>query len=212
MKQLKISILSWLIHHANREGRNEYFYRIKNRVLVKYGKHIGYDVQFIEGKKCHSCGGTGEYAKYGWNGQVYDFVDCYRCFNGWHKRPTWNVLERVQFGKYIFHQPLKQLFKGPSKNDKIISGYINHKQSKYGTYALTALFLLYEKGYLKRWYRAQGLGWRCSWWYPSNWIYNIIHFIKKGRHAIPLIRLREKKIQYRPTKPYQHIPGDDLPF
>lgn len=211
MKQLKIFILSWLIHHANREGRNEYFYKIKNRLLSKYGRHIGFDIQFIEGKKCHSCGGTGIYQGYSWRYQDYEDV-CYRCHNGWYKRPTWNVLERVQFGKYIFHQPIKQIFKGPESGTQVIEGYIEHKRTRYGKFALNVLFLLYEKSYIKRWYSYQGIGWRCYWWHPRNWIYNFIHFIKKGRHAIPFIRLREKKIAYRQTKPYQYLPGDDLPF
>ena len=80
MDQLKKTILSWLLHNANREGRNEHFYEIKNRILAKYGKLVCYDVQFIEGKKCHSCGGTGIYTGY------YSNDDCYHCFNGWYKR------------------------------------------------------------------------------------------------------------------------------
>src|SRR5687767_8378355 len=52
-------ILSHLLHHANRETKMDEFYRIKDKILTKYGKVIGYDVQFIEGKKCKSCGGFG---------------------------------------------------------------------------------------------------------------------------------------------------------
>jgi len=213
MKKLKIIILSWLVHHANRESKNDYFYRIKNRLLTKYGRFIGYDVQFIEGKKCNSCGGTGEHYRYGRYGQVYDYDDCYHCFGGWYKQPHWNILSRIQFGKYVFHQPKERVYKKPDQLSlSIIEGYIDHNRSKHGKFALFVLFLIYEKNYLNRWYKETGNGWRCYWWYPRNYLYNLIHFIKKGKNAYPIKRMFEKRIKYPETKPYQYQSGDELPF
>lgn len=206
-------VLSWLLHHANREGRNEYFYKVKNRLLSKYGNFIGYDVQFIEGKKCHSCNGSGVYHGYGWDGDYYDH--CYRCHNGWYKRPVWNILQRVQFGKYIFHQPYQRAYEKPEISTTIIEGYIDHNRSKHGQFSLTVLFLFYEKGYIKRWYKSAGIGWKSYWWQPRNWLYNIVHIIKHGRNSIPFNDTRRKMKaiinKYKPVKPVSYEP-DDLPF
>ena len=209
-------VLSWLLHHANREGRNEYLYKIKNRLLSKYGKFIGHDIQFIEGKKCHSCDGTGIYVHYHWHGSEREYEGCYRCYNGWYKRPTWNVLQRIQFGNYVFHQPFERLYKKPEDVSlPIIEGYIEHNRSKHGKFALTILFLLYEKGYLKRWYKSAGIGWKCYWWQPRNWLYNIVHIIKHGRNSIPFNDTKRKMkaiiSKYKSVKPVSYEP-DDLPF
>lgn len=200
-------VLSWLLHHANREGRNENFYAIKNRLLSKYGKHIGYDVQFIEGKKCYSCEGTGEHKKYDYHGRVYDVDACYRCYDGWYKRPTWNILQKVQFGKFIFHQPYQRAYKKPTDiATAIIEGYIEHNRSKHGKLALSVLFLIYERGYVKRWYKETGIGWRCYWYLPRNYIHNIIHIIKHRRNSYPFIKKDKQPI-------YNHWQTtDDLPF
>jgi len=64
MKNIIITVLSWLLHHANRSlnwGDKKYFYPIKNKILSKYGKYVKYGIQFIEGKKCYTCHGTGDY-------------------------------------------------------------------------------------------------------------------------------------------------------
>jgi len=62
MKTIIVSILSWLLHHANRNvnySNKKYFYIIKNKILTKFGMHIKYDVQFIAGVRCYSCRGSG---------------------------------------------------------------------------------------------------------------------------------------------------------
>jgi hypothetical protein len=83
MKTLIIPILSWLLHHANRNvdySNKRHFYPIKNKILAKYGKHIKYDVQFISGVRCFSCNGTGihhyTYDNYGF---IRDSIDCWNC-------------------------------------------------------------------------------------------------------------------------------------
>ena len=150
------TLLSWLLHHANRQYRSPEFYAIKNRLLKKYGKHICYDVQFIEGKKCHSCGGTGIYSKHYDN---YGFVSgvnyCYNCFNGWYKRPVWNILARLQFGNYTFHQPYQRSYTKPDNGIKVIEGYIEHNHSKYGEFAAGILFLIYDRKTFKVWWKEQ---------------------------------------------------------
>lgn len=103
----------------------------------------------------------------------------------------------------------------------LIEGYINHNRSKYGKLSLNILFLIYEKGYLKRYWKETGNGWRLYWWRPSNWVSNLIHLIKKRGDSIPVNMLKRKfsesynKLRMRKQydedfNPYEL--GDDLPF
>jgi hypothetical protein len=219
---LKILILSWLLHHANRLGRNEYFYTIKNQILKRYGKHQGYDVQFIEGKKCHSCDGTGIYEWEDWEDNTWTAEPCYKCHNGWFKRPTWNILARVNFGNHTFHQPYQRVYEAPTISNPIIEGYIDHIKSRYSYFAATILFLIYEKGYLKRWYKESGTGWFLSWWLPKNIPSNIVHLIKHGRRSLPIRKVQQKiherimhiknKLKIAKRKINTNFSEDDLPF
>lgn len=183
-------ILPWLLHHANRLYHSPEFYKIKNELLSKYGKNVGYDVQFIEGKECHSCDGTGIYVGYRWSaitwGKLVTYQErCNRCSDGWYKRPTWNILSRIQFGKYVFHHPFQRLYVKPNEDwGELIIGYIEHDRSKFSTLAGTILFLIYEKGYLKRYYKEHGHGKYVYWWYPQNWPNNIIYKIKHYRNEL----------------------------
>lgn len=228
MKNLKTSILSWLLHHANRLDHSnpfdplgkQRFYTIKNQILKKYGTNQGYDVQFIEGKICFSCSGTGIYTHYTWNGSEKE--PCYNCYNGWFKRPTWNILARVKFGKYTFHQPYERVYIAPTISNPIIEGYIDHTKSRFSLIASMVLFLIYEKGFLKRWYKYAGHGWRMYWWLPINWPNNIVHLIKYRFNYHPISKVKRKlknryqvlknKLKYSVPKINTAFLEDDLPF
>jgi hypothetical protein len=145
-----IRILSYLLHHANREYRSDEFYQVKDKILTKYGKVVGHDVQHIPGKKCFACDGTGEPL---WiNDQ--DDENCSRCYgDGWYKRPKWILLQRVQFGKYIFHKPIYRTtqvenlyheYSSLPATVPVIEGYISHTASKHGKKARTILFVLFD--------------------------------------------------------------------
>lgn len=148
MKSLKISFLSFLLHHANRLGKDAGFYSIKNEILKQYGTHLCYDVQFIEGKECFSCDGTGIYEEVA-DGFTIDDEDsilqiaCHNCYDGWYKRPTWNILAKIQFGKYTFHQPYKRVYSKPDITIPLIEGYISHTPAKFAPLANFILFALY---------------------------------------------------------------------
>jgi hypothetical protein len=132
------------LYVANKEGNDEYFYKVKNEILCKYGSIKEYDIQFIDGKKCLSCNGTGIYSK---------TKNCFYCVNGWYKAPCWNLLQKIKFGKYSFYKPIERFYTKPSVEAKII-GYIKNEKKPYGFIAKTILFLLYENSYLKRWYNS----------------------------------------------------------
>lgn len=204
------AILSWLLYHANKKG-DFYFYQIKNKLLKKYGEFICYDVQFIEGKKCYSCEGTGLYSKYehgiGWIKET-----CWNCTKGWYKRPVWNILARMKFGKYEFHQPYQRAYEKPDNSIQIIEGYFDHKRTSYTEFALFVLHLIYEKGYLKRYYK-ELYGWRLYWWLPRNYLHNIVHLIKFRTQSYPIRNFIDAvKLMNQRGKFKKFETSDELPF
>lgn len=222
VRRLWLRPLSFLLHLANRQGKDENFYKIKNKLLKRYSSHIGYDVQYIEGKDCFSCDGTGIYKRflYPFGTCGYENVPCYNCDNGWYKKPCWNILERVKFGEYIFHQPLRRTFEKPDITPHI-NGYIEHEKHKYGWIAKSILFLLFEKGYLNRYYK-NVYGWRSYWYYPKNWLFTICHFIKYGFKSYPIRNYKmnivnkwqQLKSKFKKQDKYVSVQmsDDDLPF
>ena len=207
-KPMKLTLLSWLVFHANK-SKNKRFYPIKNNILLKHGRKTDTVVQYIEGKKCFSCGATGNYTYYDLNGFEYDYAPCYHCNRtGWYKRPRWNYLEVIQFGKYKFHRPFATVYKEPAENVQQFEGYIEHSNTRHTELALFILFFVYETGFLKRWWNSERHGWRIQWWLPRNWLINAIHILKHGRKAYPLNhKIRFFKRKYKPNYCI-----DDLPF
>lgn len=204
---MKAFIISWLLHHANRKHKSPEFYVIKNRILKKYGKHRCYDVQFIEGKKCYSCNGSGLFWVY-YRGE-YD--TCWHCHNGWYKRPVWNVLSRVEFGKYSFHQPFARSYTKPENSIGIIEGYIEHNKSNYSDFAGFVLFQIYDfKGYWKRLYQSV-TGFRLMWWLPRNWLRNSIYIQKYGLKKVIRI-LKDRRRVYSCVHIPEALQSDELPF
>jgi hypothetical protein len=165
-------ILSWLLHQANRcDDRREQFYPIKDRILQRYGKEVGYDIQHITGKKCHSCGGKGYHTYYSMYPpySAYDWKDCWHCTSGWYKLPQWNCLARIRFGRYTFHRPLKRehAVRTPwTENEMgwkvmdrpVIEGYIEHTGSWFSEWALLILFRIYDrKSFAEYWPKLNGV-------------------------------------------------------
>jgi hypothetical protein len=199
---MKTLVLSWLLHHANRFGKDNEFYAVKDRILTKHGKHVGYDVQHIEGKKCFTCHGTGKYDKWDQYG-IYDPDWCWHCAgNGFYKDPQWICLSRINFGGYIFHKPLKRerCIKNPFtkigwmvSDRSIITGYIKHEPSFFAVYCLMVLFLIYNRVELGK--------------TVSSHINNI-----KGRCYWKWHKLKRRFISPPPRYEYINDPDSDLPF
>lgn len=184
MSALKIKILGWLLHHGNRGWKNEYFYKIKNMLISKYGVPDGADVQSFEGKKCFACYGSGI-----WQSQYSNYSDfCNNCYSGWYKRPCRVELLRFKIGKYTFHQiGEKWYYKKNVVMPGDIEGFMDKVTSKHCDFARTILFLIYEKDFIKRWWKDAGIGWRMQWWRPSNWAYNIAYLAKHDfKTSIPV--------------------------
>ena len=151
---MKKTILSWLLHHANKGYKCEIFYGIKRKLLAKYGTFLGYDFQEIEGKECWSCDGTGTYHGF------FSKETCYHCWgDGWYRKPHWNVLERIKFGKYTFHTPVNRIYKAPEVGSVIIDGYVTHNSTKWTKKSRTILYLIYDtKAFIARQKQSIGVG------------------------------------------------------
>lgn len=208
-------LLGVLVHHANREYRSREWYAVKNRILRRWGVPDGYDVQYFEGKKCYTCGGTGVYKGF-YERDYYD--DCRNCYGGWYKLPTWVILERVRLGAYVFHQPLKAVHSAKVVDVPVtgrIDGYVEHTRSGWGAEAAFVLYQVYDcRGYWQRWRKTVGRGWRCAWWLPRNWVYNAAHILRNGRNSYPVqrwLRIRKGKKQPQASRPAA-IVNDELPF
>lgn len=178
-------ILSFLLHHANRCVKSPEFYRVKDKILDRYGIVTGYDVQFIEGKKCYSCNGTGVHHKLD-NYRIWNTESCWHCYGGWYKRPMWVLLARKVIGRYTFHKPAKREYSVknpfiPALNDKVIDGYINHRPWKHSHLAVYALFLIYDRQAFKKYFLENvGVGRRVYWYWPRNWFYHAVWLIRGG--------------------------------
>lgn len=150
-------MIARLLHIANSSPpppgfRRERFYKMKQRILRWFGTEDGHDLQFIEGKTCWSCYGTGEH---------YAPHDCYKCGgDGWFKPPVWILLKRWKFGEYTFHEPIQRLYRKPdlhSYHKPLIEGYVEHASYPWKDIhrARLILALLFD--------------WRLLWSETSNW-------------------------------------------
>jgi hypothetical protein len=211
-------MIPFLLHHANRGCKLPEFYAIKNKLLA-YAEVVGYDVQYIEGKRCHTCQGSGTY--HGW-----DFYDtCNRCAgSGWYKQPMYVFLSRKKLGRYVFHTPMHRSYgvQNPyhlpeAMKTNIIEGYISHDYSRYSYLAILTLFLLYDRAAAKKYFREMGFGWRCRWWWPMNYLYVAAHFVRHGSDAYPCRNFKSwwRSVEVSYTEGISHDqynPDDQLPF
>lgn len=126
-------IIGLFLHVANSSPPFLYrqeFYKLKERLLGKYGTFLGYELQHIK-KICWTCGGTGIYQHNG-----YD-EDCRRCINGVYEE-FWVVLRKYSISKYQFHIPEKKIYANWGMTTWVdlvcmyhtpvtIEGYIQHR-------------------------------------------------------------------------------------
>lgn len=208
---MKTTIISWLLHHANKKYQTDWFYEIKKTLLKKYGIHDGYDLQHIEGQKCHTCAGTGIYIGYYYSGGSFKDT-CNRCYgNGYYKDPQYNLLERLKFGKYIFHQPYKRCYTVKPDMPIKIDGYVYHDNQYWTKFASIVFCLVFNfKGYGKQWLFGLGGGWyNKTFQSPTSFISNVCHIFRYGTNAIPLRRFKKQKENFYTVSDYD---SSDLPF
>lgn len=143
-----------LLHIANSYPHaidKERFYAMKARILKRWAKPDGYDVQHFEGKTCWRCNGTG------FEDDSYfdpDWDDCWKCGGcGWFKPPVWIVLDRYRFGKFVFHTPAERVYEKPEtpSQTKTIYGLVSHRDYGYRkpAYAALALGMIFDWGLVR---------------------------------------------------------------
>lgn len=145
MLKLKIFVLSWLLHHANKT-KAQTIYRIKDKLLQKYGKKIDIDLQILK-RECWDCFGKGSY-------QTEDYhIKCCSCDGtGVYEIKTF-VLEVWKFGKYEFHNNPTRKYNNIEDVKPRITYHriIEHNPTKLDYYCLEILRLMYQKEYYSTW-------------------------------------------------------------
>lgn len=179
---------------ANGEGKRDIWYSLKQQLCAKYGSNDGYDVQCLPGKECYSCNGTGIFVKYHSFGSSTK-EHCFRCTRGWYVLPSYVLLERINVGGYLFHKPISRkqtsIFPDVPISTKI-DGYIEHSKKKFGWVAFSILYIFFDLKTYRQYVKGFGVGWRCSWWLPQNYLYNFMHIYRKGWNSVPIDKLRKK--------------------
>lgn len=154
-------LLATLLHYANSSPpcNTTDFYALKERLLKRYGKLIGYDMQEIrkdcwgsysyrednhigcQGDCCRQCGGTGIYSI------------------------RWHSLERWEWCGFVFHRPAHTLYTKP-ETPVTIHGRIEHKYlGRIHGEAVLWLYLL--TGEWRLFWHAMRCSRCCGWvWWP----------------------------------------------
>lgn len=175
--QLKTSILSWLLFHANKGSNNKAFYLIKNELLERYAILLRFDCQEISGKPCYSCNGTGTFRN------EYKAEFCYNCLgSGLYKKPFWTLLGKYYFGGYYFHSPLKKLDEKPVGIKVDIEGYIRKQESDYTLLSRLLLGMYYgldKKTILNGDYI--NVYWAYKWFLQKNWLRSWLYIFSYKR-------------------------------
>ncbi len=153
-------MIAKLLHIANSDPPSnkhwrDRFYAMKNRIVHRWAKPDGFDLQAFEGKKCWTCGGDGLWDEYN---------ECRRCEGtGWYRSPRVIRLNRWRLGRYTFHEPVLTAYREAKPDENItFRGRVEHAKYDYQR-VLLATFLLaifYDWG-LARFAFAKWLGGTC---------------------------------------------------
>lgn len=211
--RIKTTTIGYLMYLANGEGKRDIWYSLKQRLCDRYGINDGYDVQCLPGKKCYSCDGTGIFVRYHSFGSSTK-ERCYRCTEGWYKTPSFVLLQRIKVGDHVFHKPVGRQSKLCFPDIPIsvkIEGYIEHSKKKYGWLAFSILYIIFDRKKYISYVKGFGIGWRCSWWLPQNYLYNFMHIRRHGWDAAPFTKLR-MKVKHLKRTFRNSTRLDDLPF
>lgn len=200
-----LRFLSYLLFLANRGYRSQRFFQVKDLILSKYGKLIGTHYQFIEGKICFACYGTGTAVD--WDGVE---CGCHRCVGGWFKQPRWVQLQHYHFGGFTFHKPNGVFFEKPTDDVVLFNGRIVKPVFKLTRIAQRVLQLVYEKGYLRRQLAQLGSTYRYGGFNPIN---NLIHLFRYGLRSTQAAMIKKFiNINFKLNRQFSPEANSDLPF
>lgn len=198
---LLVICLGKMLHYANRRPpalREQEFYAIKEKILLKHGQKIGYDVQHIR-KDCYSCDETGTF-RCDWKMPE----PCWNCGGTGLYEEFWTLLETYQLGKYTFHKPVSKVYENPGyQTFGKIEGYIRHNTPRYYLSAECAfwLFLIYDRQTFFNYIGKVG--------FPSRKFTPMV-IISTVIQKVRQFRFRD--LLPRKDKTYEFEYDDDLPF
>lgn len=216
---LRLRALAWLLGLANACARSSTnpraFYQLKDRLLRRYGRPAGEDVQRIvklcwgyydsdgcEGSSCRRCGGSGI----------------------WDRKLV--VLERWELGGRVFHRPTRTVW-GPEWEARVtIEGLIQHEGVSHrdGKEAMLWLALLFDRRLF--WYLLRGSS-TCVWtWrHPLLALQRVVFWARmRALGILPrrrrcwrcdhrFLAWRGRDVCARCASPYPQLAtDDDLPF
>jgi hypothetical protein len=131
-------MIAKLLHIANSDPPSnkhwrERFYAMKNRIVHRWAKPDGFDLQVFEGKKCWSCT----------DGMWDEYNECHRCDgSSWYRWPRVIRLNRWRLGRYTFHEPILTAYREAKPDENItFRGRVEHAKYDY-RWVLLATFLL----------------------------------------------------------------------
>lgn len=137
-------MLAYLLHVANSSPTDsEGFYPMKARILQRWGRPDGYDVQELAGQPCWGCDGRGTF----YHTYSGDPDECRRCYGtGWWRAPRFGRLHRYRLGRYTFHLPGESqygVFRVPADDRPRgrIVGYVDHRSYSFNA-RMRCAFLL----------------------------------------------------------------------
>lgn len=142
-------MLAYLLHVANSDPWfRDRFYAMKTRILHRFARTDGHDIQELPGAQCWSCHGGGVY--YHISG---DTDQCWKCDGtGWYRQPRWTRLQRWKLGRYSFHEPIDSGYGSPpiklETPRAVILGYVRHRDytTRRVLLATLLLALIFDRG------------------------------------------------------------------
>lgn len=116
---MKCRLISYLLWLANSRPPidAEAFYRMKTRLLHRYGRRVGQHVQHVA-HTCWECHGSGSRE----DGSKHP---CWKCGGSGQFRQFWSYLDVWKLGPRTFHIPVGRTWSYPGRTD--IEGIIKHE-------------------------------------------------------------------------------------
>jgi hypothetical protein len=143
-------VLGFLVHYANTDPLDkENFYRIKDKILRRFGTPVGNDLQLLEGVRCNRCV-NGRYWHWIYDSHCYGWEQCWQCSGtSWFKPRRYVLLKKYRLGRWYFHRPVSSFEDYKFKfvvpfffRNKYIDGYIDHS-NYYGWLSWECCLWLY---------------------------------------------------------------------
>ncbi len=185
----------WIVNSDPPHQLRDKFYSIKNKLLKRFGKRVGQDLQHIY-KECWHC-------NYWACDDCEQFDACCKCLGTNIYRQFWSRLDVYQFGRFRFHLPVERLYKDPGE-PVTIKSYIQHEER--GNYFLRMELLLWLIVFFDPVYLLRNL--RHLKHVPVSLRYPLFWLLSQFGRIVQAVKVLSKRFKPKP-KP---IDPEDIPF